>query len=147
MGCRRTLGTIGVGIVLSGLTPADGRAQTRMSERATLSQMVSGAVIGLDYGRPQARGRIPFGERGQAVVRWGEVWTPGANWATTLELSRDATIEGTPVRKGKYSMWMAPARAANALFTAISEAVSPWCSTASKLTVGARQSCALAIAC
>jgi hypothetical protein len=39
-------------------------------------------------------------------VAWGEVWTPGANWATTLDVSKDVTINGHPVPKGKYSVWM-----------------------------------------
>jgi hypothetical protein len=43
------------------------------------------------------------------VVRWGVVWTPGANWATTLEVDRDIRIEGQPLPRGKYSVWMIPA--------------------------------------
>jgi hypothetical protein len=80
-----------------------------MSERATVSQVVAGTTISVDYGRPQARGRLLFGETGKGVVHWGEVWTPGANWATTLELSANATIAGTAVPRGKYSVWVAPA--------------------------------------
>jgi len=37
------------------------------------------------------------------------MWTPGANWATTLEVDRDVRIEGQPLPRGKYSMWMIPA--------------------------------------
>ena len=40
------------------------------------------------------------------MVHWGEVWTPGANMATTLEVDRDIELDGHPVPKGKYSMWM-----------------------------------------
>jgi hypothetical protein len=39
-------------------------------------------------------------------VKWDEVWTPGANWATTLELSKDVRLNGHPLAKGKYSVWM-----------------------------------------
>lgn len=39
-------------------------------------------------------------------MRWDEVWTPGANWATTLEVSKDVTLNGKRVPKGKYSVWM-----------------------------------------
>ena len=35
----------------------------------------------------------------------GATWTPGANWATTLEVSRDVTLDGHAVKKGKYSVW------------------------------------------
>lgn len=78
-------------------------AQVRASETATISQTVDGTVITVDYSRPRTRGRSPiFGDE----VKWGEVWTPGANWATTLDLSRDVTINGHAVPKGKYSVWM-----------------------------------------
>jgi hypothetical protein len=82
------------------LAPAT--AQIRASERATLSQTIDGTVITIDYARPRLRGRSPiFGK----VVTWGEVWTPGANWATTLETSKPITLDGHAVPKGKYSVW------------------------------------------
>lgn len=81
--------------------PAAG--QIRASEEASLSQTVDGTTITLDYSRPRLRGRSPiFG----GIVHWGEVWTPGANWATTLETSHDITLDGHQVPAGKYSMWM-----------------------------------------
>ncbi|MFN8572090.1 MAG: DUF2911 domain-containing protein [Gemmatimonadaceae bacterium] len=77
-------------------------AQVRASERATVSQTADGTTITLDFARPRARGRNNlFG----GVVEWGETWTPGANWATTIQLNRDATLDGHPVPKGKYSVW------------------------------------------
>lgn len=82
---------------------ADATAQIRASERGSVSQTIDGTVIAIDYGRPKARGRVAlFGE----VVPWGKVWTPGANWATTLEVSKDITLDGHAVKKGKYSVWM-----------------------------------------
>src|SRR5688500_19131881 len=83
--------------------PPAGAAQVRLSERATVSQTVDGTVITIDYARPRVRGRSPiFG--GQ--VHWGEVWTPGANMATTLETDRDIAIDGHAVPAGKYSVWL-----------------------------------------
>ncbi len=77
-------------------------AQVRASERGTVSQTIDGAVVTVNYSRPRLRGRTPlFGK----VVHWGEVWTPGANWATTLELSREVRLDGHPIPKGKYSVW------------------------------------------
>jgi hypothetical protein len=82
---------------------SEAAAQVRASERALVSQTIDGTVFTIDYARPRVRGRSPiFGK----VVPWGEVWTPGANWATTLEVTRDAQIEGRAVPKGKYSVWM-----------------------------------------
>lgn len=82
-----------------------GGAQVRASERGSVSQTVDGTVITLDYSRPQARGRNDlFGK----VVSWGHMWTPGANWATTLELNRSIRINGQDVPAGKYSVWFVP---------------------------------------
>jgi hypothetical protein len=78
-------------------------AQIRASEIGTVSQTVDGTTIMIEYSRPRARGRDPiFG----GVVHWGEHWTPGANWATTLEVDHDIHLDGHPVAAGKYSLWM-----------------------------------------
>jgi len=83
--------------------PAGLQAQVRASEPATVSQTVDGTVLTVEYSRPRTRGRSPiYGKE----VKWGEVWTPGANWATTLDVSNDVSIEGHAVPKGKYSVWM-----------------------------------------
>ncbi len=78
-------------------------AQIRASERGSVSQTVDGTVITVDYGRPLARGRESlFGK----VVTRDEVWTPGANAATTFQVSRDITVGDKPLPAGKYSMWL-----------------------------------------
>lgn len=84
--------------------PACAHAQIRASERASVSQVVDGTRLTVDYARPRTRGRMPV--FGTQMVRWGEVWTPGANDATTLEVSRDVRLAGHPVPRGKYSVWM-----------------------------------------
>lgn len=67
--------------------------------------MVNGTRIMVDFGRPVARGRDNlFG----GVIHWGEVWTPGANWATTFEIDRPITLEGHPLQPGRYSIWLEP---------------------------------------
>ncbi len=93
------LGSIGLWLAL----PAAASAQVRASERGSVSQTIDGTVITLDYSRPQVRGRSPiFG----GFVKWKEVWTPGANYATTLEVSRPVFLDGHAVPPGKYSMWL-----------------------------------------
>lgn len=85
------------------LMPAALTAQMRASERGAVSQTIDGTVITIDYSRPQVRGRDSiFG----GFVTWGEVWTPGANFATTLEINRPLKIDGHPVAPGKYSLWL-----------------------------------------
>ena len=80
-------------------------AQIRASEIGSITQIIDGTKITMEYSRPRARGRDPlFGN--PRVVRWNEVWTPGANWATTFEINKPITLAGRPVAKGKYSVWM-----------------------------------------
>jgi Protein of unknown function (DUF2911) len=81
------------------------RAQSlSASELAIVSQVVDGTRITVEYSRPRARGRTHlFGTE----VPFGRVWTPGANQSTTLAVSKDVSIDGHPVPKGKYSVWMA----------------------------------------
>src|SRR5687768_218513 len=81
-----------------------GEAQIRASELASVSQTVDGTKLTIEYSRPRTRGRTPiFGTR---IVQWNEVWTPGANFATTLQTSKDMTLNGARVPKGTYSVWM-----------------------------------------
>ena len=78
-------------------------AQIRASELASVSQVVDGTRLTIEYSRPRTRGRTQvFG----TAVAWDEVWTPGANFATTLDVTRDVTLNGHAVPKGKYSVWM-----------------------------------------
>jgi hypothetical protein len=80
-------------------------AQGRLSEKALVSQTVGSTTITVEYYRPVARGRadlIP------GIVHWGQWWTPGANWATTIEVDRDVKVEGQLLPRGKYSLWTRP---------------------------------------
>jgi hypothetical protein len=85
-------------------SPVVVRGQLRASERATLSQTVDGTRVTVDYSRPRMRGRT--GIFGSPMVHWNEVWTPGADDATTLELSKDVSLLGRPVPKKRYSVWL-----------------------------------------
>lgn len=91
-------------LILGLALPFTTAAQQRQSERGSVSQTVNGTTITVDYARPGARGRDIFG----GVVHWGELWTPGANWGTTLELDRAIKLNGHDVPAGKYSLWMEP---------------------------------------
>jgi hypothetical protein len=78
-------------------------AQIRASEIGTMSQIIDGTKLTVQYSRPRSRGRDTlFGTRD---VHWGEVWTPGANWATTLDVSKDVKLNGRALPKGTYSVW------------------------------------------
>jgi len=92
-------------LALSLLSATELRAQIRASELGTFSQVIDGTKISMTYSRPRARGRDPlFGN--PKAVHWGEVWTPGANYATTFEVNRPVKLDGHPVKAGTYSVWM-----------------------------------------
>lgn len=92
-------------VLLPSAVPGRVLAQSLASPFGTVSQKIDSTVITIEYYRPSVRERTIFG----SLVKWGEAWTPGANWATTLEVTHDARIEGQPLPKGKYSVWMIPA--------------------------------------
>jgi hypothetical protein len=102
------LGALGaVALFLVAYAPSEvASAQALASPFATISQKVDSTTMTIEYYRPSARGRVLFGR----LVRWGELWTPGANWATTLDVDRDIRIEGQLLPRGKYSVWMIPAK-------------------------------------
>lgn len=91
-------------LALAALAASPAAAQIRASELGSMSQVIDGTTLTVTYSRPRARERSPI--FGSMLAHWGEVWTPGANWATTLETTRDITINQRAVPKGKYSVWM-----------------------------------------
>jgi hypothetical protein len=42
-------------------------------------------------------------------VRFGEVWNPGADEATTITVSKDVRVAGQALAAGRYSLWVIPA--------------------------------------
>ncbi|NNF38409.1 MAG: DUF2911 domain-containing protein, partial [Gemmatimonadetes bacterium] len=82
--------------------PVEAAAQAA-SEQTTFTQIISGTEIEIAFSRPSLRGREEiFGRQ----IPWGEVWTPGANRATTIRFSKDVVLSGTPVAAGRYSVWL-----------------------------------------
>ncbi len=94
------LAAIAVAAILAQAPPA----APRPSQHGSVTQHVGSAEITVDYNRPVARGRDLFG----ALVPWGRVWTPGADYATTISVSRDVKIEGETLPEGTYSLWTEP---------------------------------------
>lgn len=69
-------------------------------------QMIADVRVEVRYSRPVARGRDLFG----ALVKCGEPWTPGADSATTIDVSRDVRVNGELLPAGRYSIWAIPER-------------------------------------
>ena len=76
----------------------------KASQSGSVWQEVANTAITVTYDRPVARGRELFG----GIVPYGEIWNPGANDATTVELSRAVTINGNHLEAGRYSLWAIP---------------------------------------
>ena len=76
------------------------------SQRSTLVQSVAFTEITVQYGRPVARGRTLFADSG--LVRYGNIWHPGADSATRITFSQDVLLEGRPVKAGEYTLWLIP---------------------------------------
>ena len=81
------------------------RAQGRVSpHEKTRTVTVDGSEMFIEYGRPSMRGRTVFG----GLVRYNEVWCPGADEATMLSTSRALRMGALALPAGEYSLWMLP---------------------------------------
>jgi hypothetical protein len=96
-------------LVFVGVTVAFAAAQgtgqkPRPSQHGTVSQRIAETTITVVYNRPVARGRELFG----SLVPWGKVWCPGADEATTIEVTIGVKIDGHHLPAGTYSVWAVP---------------------------------------
>jgi hypothetical protein len=84
-------------------------AQQDKSQRASppakaTATLKSGTTVTIDYGQPSVKGRTI----GKEIAPYGKVWRLGANEPTTLELSKDVTIQGKTLAAGRYSLFAIP---------------------------------------
>jgi hypothetical protein len=82
-----------------GIAQSKPKPSPAMSTEATIA---SGATVKINYGAPSVKGRI-IGTTLEPMA--GKVWRTGANDATTIELSKDVTVEGKALAAGKYSLF------------------------------------------
>jgi hypothetical protein len=76
----------------------------RKSQNAKVTQTVGVTEVTLKYSRPLVAGRKVFG----GIVPYGDVWRAGANENTTITFTDPVTIEGKPLDKGTYGLFMIP---------------------------------------
>ncbi|MGK7391744.1 MAG: DUF2911 domain-containing protein [Candidatus Cyclobacteriaceae bacterium M2_1C_046] len=74
------------------------------SPRKSAMANIGDTHVHVDYAAPSMRGRQIFG----GLVGYGQVWTPGAHKATTIQFYEDVMVEGQPVSKGKYGLFTIP---------------------------------------
>jgi hypothetical protein len=93
----------------------------RESQRQEISQTVGDAKISIVYHRPNVKARKIWGCETKDVIPiannlypclipYGQVWRAGANENTTIEFSRDVTINGQPLPAGKYGFHIIPTK-------------------------------------
>jgi len=78
--------------------------QAAQSPASSATGKIGNATIIINYGSPSVKGRAIWGE----LVPYGKVWRTGANKATTFETDADITVEGQPLKKGKYALFTIP---------------------------------------
>jgi hypothetical protein len=98
--------------------------QVARSQHGSITQRVGITDIAISYNRPVARGRELFGADG--IIRWGRVWHPGADSATTISFSRDVSIEGHDLAAGRYTLWTIPAEPPQHWTVIFSRALGVW---------------------
>jgi hypothetical protein len=100
---RVAVGATCLALATASESPAQG---IPFSQRAGVTQTLAYTEFAVVYGRPVARGRVLFGDSG--IVKWNQVWHPGADSATRITFDRDIEIEGRAVKAGEYSIWLIP---------------------------------------
>ena len=92
------------GLLLCSTIWAQGDKSQRPSPPATATGKINGATITINYSSPSVKGRQIWG----SLVPYDKVWRAGANEATIFETDKDITVEGKPLKAGKYSLYAIP---------------------------------------
>jgi hypothetical protein len=93
----------------------------RESQRQEISQTVGDAKVSIVYHRPNTKSRkiwgcdtpdvIPIANNlYPCLVPYGQVWRAGANENTTIEFTRDVTVNGKALPAGKYGFHIIPGK-------------------------------------
>ena len=87
-------------MLLAGLFVMPACSQNRKSPHET----VKSENVEVSYGRPYKKGREIFG----GLEKYGKVWRTGADEATQITFTKDATVGGKPVKAGTYTLFTIP---------------------------------------
>lgn len=69
----------------------------------------SGVKITIDYSSPGVKGRKIFADKSVKPLQpYGTIWRAGANDITMLEINKDVTLAGRPLKAGKYGLFAIP---------------------------------------
>lgn len=88
---------------------AEAQIQTpAASPAASVSTTVGLTDVKINYARPKAKGRKIFGEGGDFLVPYGQLWRTGANAGTVISFGDDVTVGGKSLKKGDYLLLTIP---------------------------------------
>jgi len=104
---KRSMFLLAAVLLLAGLCAAQSLVldMPRQSQRAAVSQRLGITDVSITYHRPLVNNRKVWG----TLVPYGQVWRAGANENTVIAFSDPVTIEGKPLEKGAYGLFMIPA--------------------------------------
>jgi hypothetical protein len=91
-------------IIVLGCRGAGAQSRRASPHERTAVVTVDGSQMFVDYGRPSTRGRTIFG----SLIRWNEIWCPGADECTYLSTSLPIRVGNVKLPAGKYSLWIQP---------------------------------------
>jgi hypothetical protein len=81
-------------------------ATARRSPRHVVVSSIGAVRIGIEWGQPQKRGREVWGN----LVRWNEVWMPGADEATTVTTNGPLRFGSLMVPAGDHTLYLLPSQ-------------------------------------
>ncbi|ELR70799.1 hypothetical protein C900_03407 [Fulvivirga imtechensis AK7] len=80
------------------------------SPEGSVSSKVGLTKVTIDYFRPKVKGRKIFGEGGDYLEQYGNIWRTGANSGSKITLSTDVEIAGKKVPAGEYLIFTIPGK-------------------------------------
>jgi Protein of unknown function (DUF2911) len=95
---------IACALFLSMEISAQGLKTPAPSPTQTIKQDFALSTVEVVYSRPNAKGRVIFGD----LVPYGKMWRTGANGATKLTFGEDVKVGGMPVKAGSYALYTIP---------------------------------------
>jgi hypothetical protein len=78
--------------------------KARSSPLDVISMRYKESYVKITYSQPQKKGREIFGK----LVPYGKEWSPGANEAAEITLTKDITMKGFLIKAGTYTLFTIP---------------------------------------
>lgn len=88
-------------LTVSSFAQKDDKSKRVSPPAEAVATTSDGVKVTIDYSSPNVKGREIWGP----LVEFDKVWRTGANEATTFEVSKDVTIDGHKLAKGKYALF------------------------------------------